>query len=115
MLDAAPGDGGDGLGPDPTRTLESALAACGVMTMRMYAQHKGWPLESAAIEVKRAPGADAHAAREFEKSIELKGALDAVQRARLVEIADRCPVHKILSQGAAIRSSLIGNKGGNAT
>src|SRR5690606_12723330 len=69
LIDADPAEGGDGLGPNPTRTLEGSLAACGVMTMRMYATRKGWPLESAAIEVRRAAGADAHATRAFEKTV----------------------------------------------
>lgn len=107
VIDAGPDEGGDGLGPNPTRTLEGALAACGVMTMRMYAARKGWPLESAAIEVRRAEGADAHATRAFEKTVEIDGPLGEDQRARLLEIADRCPVHRILSEGATIRSHLL--------
>ncbi|HNR77972.1 MAG TPA: alpha/beta fold hydrolase, partial [Parvularculaceae bacterium] len=110
LIDADPAEGGDGLGPNPTRTLEGSLAACGVMTMRMYATRKGWPLESAAIEVKRAAGADAHATRAFEKTVSVEGALNGEQRARLLEIADRCPVHKILSEGASIRSRLSGTE-----
>lgn len=107
VIDADPADGGDGLGPNPTRTLEGALAACGVITMRMYAERKGWPLEAAAIEVTPARGADAHAARAFDKTVSLTGALDAEQRARLAEIADRCPVQRIVSDGAEIRSRLL--------
>jgi len=107
VIDAQTDEGGDGLGPNPTRTLEGALAACGVMTMRMYAKRKGWTLDGAAIDVRRAEGADAHATRAFEKKITLTGPLSSEQRTRLVEIADRCPVHRILSEGATIRSQLL--------
>jgi putative redox protein len=110
VIDAGPDEGGDGLGPNPTRTVEGALAACGVITMRMYAERKGWPLEAASIEVKRAEGADAHAARILEKSAALEGPLDDEQRRRLAEIADRCPVQRILTEGVEIRSTLAERK-----
>lgn len=112
VIDADAGEGGDGLGPNPTRALEGALAACGVITMRMYAERKGWPLEAASIEVRRAEGADAHAARILEKSVALEGPLDDEQRRRLAEIADRCPVHRILTEGVEIRPSLAARKVG---
>lgn len=102
VIDADIADGGDALGPNPTRTLEGALAACGVITLRMYAERKGWPLERAAIEVKRAEGEDAHVGRVLEKTIRLAGPLSADQRARLVEIADRCPVQRLVVEGVRV-------------
>lgn len=110
MIDADSADGGDGLGPNPTRTLEGAIAACGVITMRMYAERKGWPLESAAIEIRRAPGGDAHSARLLDKTVSIDGPLDDEQRRRLAEIADRCPVHRMVAEGVEIRSNLLGRK-----
>jgi putative redox protein len=110
IIDADPADGGDGLGPNPTRTLEGALAACGVITMRMYAERKGWPLEAASIDVQRAEGGDAHAARVLTKTISLSGALDEDQRRRIAEIADRCPVQRLVTEGVEIRSKLTGKK-----
>ncbi len=108
VIDADVEDGGEGLGPNPTYTLEAALAACGVITIRMYAERKGWPLESASIDVRRAEGTDPHATRRFEKSIRLGGPLDADQRRRIAEIADKCPVQQIVSGGAEIHSQLLG-------
>jgi len=108
VIDADAADGGDALGPNPTRMLEGALAACGVITMRMYAERKGWPLESAEIEVKRADGEDAHAGRILEKTVRLNGPLDADQRARLAAIADRCPVQRLLTEGVQIVTKIPG-------
>src|SRR3990167_6007790 len=101
------GGGGRGLGPNPTRTLEAALAACGVITMRMYAERKGWPLEGASIEIRRAAPDDAHAAHILDKTTRLIGPLNDEQRRRIAEIADRCPVQRIVTQGVEIRSRLL--------
>ena len=94
----------DDLGPNPTRTLEGALAACAVMTMRMYAARKKWPLTSVAVTVMRAPGEDGHVVKNLIKEIEIVGDLDDEQRARIKEIGDRCPVHRMLTEGVQIES-----------
>ena len=104
-VDADPGDGGAGMGPNPTRLLEAALAACSAITARMYAERKGWRLDDLCVGVARLPGEDAHAARRFRKTVKAQGLPDEAARARLLEIADRCPVQKILTQGAEIVSS----------
>lgn len=107
VIDADVADGGDGLGPNPTRVVEAALAACGVITMKMYAERKGWPLTGASAVVRRAEGTDAHASRRLDKAVALQGPLDDEQRARLAEIADRCPVQRIVSEGVTIHSVLL--------
>ena len=106
IIDADRKDGGDGLGPNPTRTVEGALAACAAITMRMYAERKGWALTRVAVTVRRAPGADSHAALALDKEVIIEGDLDEAQRARIMEIGDRCPVHKMLSAGVEITSRL---------
>lgn len=106
-VDADPEDGGDGLGPNPTRLLEAALAACGAITARMYAERKGWTLGDLCVSVSRAAGEDAHAARRFEKTLKVEGPLDETQRARLLEIADKCPVQRILVGDVEISSRLV--------
>ena len=105
-VDADREDGGDGLGPNPTRLLEAALAACSVMTVRMYARRKKWPVEAMKVTVTRAKDEDAHLSRVLEKSIEIAGDLDDTQRARLHEIAGKCPVHRMLAEGVEIRSKM---------
>lgn len=105
VIDAGAEDGGDGLGPNPTRVVEAALAACSSMTMKLYANRKGWDLQSSKVTVKRAADQDSHVSRVLEKAIYLEGDLDDTQRARLKEIAGKCPVHRMLSEEIEIRSA----------
>ncbi len=106
-IDAGPEEGGDGLGPNPTRTLEGALAACATQTMAMYARRKGWAVRRLAVAVVREAGEDAHAAKILRKSITIDADLDEEQQARLMEIADKCPVHRMLTGGVKIISERI--------
>ncbi len=100
--------GGAGSGPTPYELLCSALAACTTMTLRLYAEQKGWPVERVHTQVghRREPGATP--ADVFTRHIWISGALDAAQRTRLLEIADRCPVHRTLTGGARVET-LAGN------
>jgi len=98
--------GGKDLGPNPGELLSAALAACAVATMKMYAQRKGWDLQEAVVEVDFEWNMK-ESLTNFIKITELKGNLDDEQRRRLLEIADRCPVHKVLSNPVVINSSLI--------
>ena len=106
IIDASKDEGGSDLGPNPTRTVEGALAACGAMTMKMYARRKGWDLESVNIRVSRAKSEDPHAPQALEKEVKVAGSLDDAQRARLLEIADKCPVHRMLTEGVKVRSGI---------
>jgi len=105
-IDAGTDEGGSNLGPNPTRTLEAALAACGAMTMQMYARRKGWDLNHIETQVRRAKSEDAHTPHLLEKKVRLSGDLDDAQRARLVEIGDKCPVHRMLTGGVKVQSQL---------
>lgn len=104
--------GGRDTGPDPFELVMAGLAACTTMTIRMVANRKRLPLRDVQVEIRhlRAPaltmkqpdmpgGQKPHA---FERLVTLEGDLDAEQRRMLVEIADRCPVHKLLESGAEI-------------
>ncbi|WDI32141.1 alpha/beta fold hydrolase [Hyphococcus flavus] len=106
IIDAGKADGGSDLGPNPTRTLEGALAACGAMTIKMYARRKKWDVEEVEIRIKRAEREDDHAPHVLEKELRVSGDLDKDQRARLLEIADKCPVHRMLTEGVQIRSRI---------
>lgn len=87
--------GGLGSGPNPYDLLSAALGACTAMTLRLYADRKAWPLDGVRVAVRHARTGDAPADL-FTSEIRLDGALDDAQRARLLEIADHCPVHRTL-------------------
>ncbi|MEM9917018.1 MAG: alpha/beta fold hydrolase [Bacteroidota bacterium] len=97
--------GGNDFGPDPYGFLSASLGACTAMTLKMYAKRKKWPLEEVTVHLnhfKRYVD-DCHDCEKsnskldhFERVIELEGDLTAEQKARLLEIADRCPVHRTL-------------------
>lgn len=96
--------GGQDTGPDPYELVLAGLGACTAMTIRMYAERKGWPLLSVAVRAqhtKRAAGGGEMSDR-FERTVELAGELTAEQRQRLVEVADRCPVSQTLQQSAEV-------------
>ena len=97
--------GGDDAGPNPYELLLMSLGACTSMTLRLFARRKQWPLDRVIVRLRHARiHAEDCAACEtkiglidrIDREIELHGALDAAQRARLVEIADKCPVHRTL-------------------
>ncbi len=105
--------GGTDRGMSPYGFLAAGLGACTSMTIRMYARRKGWPLEHVCVEVTHdkvhardaAAGAGAKVDR-FTRLIRLDGKLDEAQRQRLLEIADKCPVHRTLTQGARVETEL---------
>jgi putative redox protein len=99
--DEPPAVGGHGSGPTPYDLLAASLGACTVMTLRLYATRKQWPLEAASVRVlHRSQGLPAKA--RFAREIVLQGPLTLTQRQRLLEIANRCPVHETLEHGAEI-------------
>lgn len=97
--------GGMGSGPTPYDLLGAALGACTAMTLRLYARGKGWPVESVRVSVGHAKTPGHQIPDIFTREIAICGELTAEQRARLLEIADRCPVHRTLERGARIETS----------
>lgn len=91
--DTGPRNGGADAAMDPHGLLASALAACTGITVAMYARRKGWPLKDAVVTVSVAQGEQGTS---LERTIALEGPLDAEQCRRLMEIAERCPIHKAL-------------------
>jgi uncharacterized OsmC-like protein/alpha/beta superfamily hydrolase len=96
--------GGLGSGPGPYDLLCAALGACTSMTVRLYADQKQWPLEQVRVAVRHTKDKERKPADFFYRRIGLEGSLDTEQRARLMEIAGRCPVHRTLEAGSAIET-----------
>ncbi|HJW08028.1 MAG TPA: OsmC family protein [Holophagaceae bacterium] len=103
LADEPADHGGGDLGPGPRALLLSALGACTAITLRMYASRKGWPLEGIEVELGYGEASEGTA---IERRITLHGPLDAGQRARLLDIANHCPIHKLLSGPIAIATAL---------
>lgn len=108
--------GGSNLGPDPYEHLLAALGACTAMTMRMYANRKKWPVENISIELDHARdhGADCSECDEEHKqidvitrSISITGDLDDEQRNRIMEIADKCPVHRTMHNKLVVKTNVV--------
>lgn len=97
--------GGADSAPAPYQYLKAALGACTAMTVRMYAERKKWAVEDVIVTLSHSR--DANKASVFVRDIKLVGDLTDEQRERLLDIADRCPVHKTLSHGATILSKLV--------
>ena len=102
MADEPVAVGGLASGPTPYDLVAAGLGACTVMTLRLYAERKGLPLERASVEVRHARVANQTPADVFERVLTLEGTLDPDQRARMLEIADKCPVHRTLEGGATV-------------
>lgn len=101
--------GGEGSGPTPYELLSSALAACTVMTLRLYAGRKGWELPPFAVEVAHSllPGSGDMPPRDlFARHIGFSEGVNDERRLKLLEIADKCPVHRTLMRGFVVETTL---------
>ena len=94
--------GGSDSAPTPLELLMGSLASCTAITLRMYAERKGWTLEGVEVHVDYT----ARPTPSMVKHITLRGDFDEVQKARMLEIAELCPVAKLLRSGVAMESRL---------
>lgn len=96
--------GGTDAGPTPTELLLGALGACTAITVRMVADRKGWPLD--AIDVALDYVSRERGRTVISRVVTLEGALDEAQRASLLEIANKCPVHRMLEGEVVVETAL---------
>ena len=103
--------GGTNRGMSPYGYLSAALGACTSMTIRMYARRKGWPLDGVSVDVSHnkmhaQDSGTLDRLDRFKRVITLEGKLDDSQKERLLEIADKCPVHKTLERSSTVETEL---------
>jgi putative redox protein len=109
IVDEPIGVGGLGSGPNPYDLLSAALGSCSVMTIRLYASRRKWPLDRIRVKVThRRGGLDA--ADTFSRELQLLGSLSAEQEQELLEIASHCPVHKTIERGSTVVTSLVSSE-----
>jgi putative redox protein len=103
--DEGPALGGGDAGPAPFELLAASLVACTSITLRMYADHKAWPVEAIEVGVHYVKEGDQPA--RIERTLRIEGDLDGEQRARLADIAERTPVTLAIKGGVPIATTLM--------
>ena len=119
LVDEPSSVGGDDLGHSPYELLNAALGACTAMTLKMYAERKKWDLQEVYVyltyDKKHIDDIDTQngnsgKVNHISRKLDLKGELSDEQRKRLIEIAEKCPVHRTVTEGVVVETSEIKSK-----
>ena len=104
LADEPPEIGGDDTGPTPFEYILAGLGSCKAITLQMYAERKGWKLDSVIVDLRYEKQENGH---RIYADLTVEGDLDERQRERLREISDRCPVQRLLSEPVHIETHLV--------
>jgi putative redox protein len=96
--------GGNDEGPDPHELLQAALAGCTIITVQMYANRKQWPLESTDVKIKIL--SEDKEGTVISRDVSFKGNLSQEQRDQLLVIANKCPIHRLLTGPVQIQTQM---------
>jgi putative redox protein len=97
-VDSPAADGGEGAGPNPHDLYDSALGACKALTVLFFAKNHGMEVDDIRVEVTRDASHERQGTYKLDTTLELTGALSEEQRASLLRIAGKCPVHKLMTE-----------------
>ena len=97
FADVPASSGGEGTAPEPHDYFDAALGACKAVTLKMYAKKKDIPLTGVTVEVKRDNSEEQKGKYALHVKLTLKGVLTDAQREELHRVADRCPIHKLMT------------------
>lgn len=89
--------GGEGAAPEPHDLFDAALGACKALTLALYAKQRGIPLEGLDVQLSRDDSQERQGVYRLDVELTLHGALDDAQRQQLLRIADKCPIHKLMT------------------
>ncbi|MBO9574627.1 MAG: OsmC family protein [Sphingobium sp.] len=98
IADLGVAEGGNDTGPDPHDLYDSAVAACKALTMVWYAKGKGIPLEGVRVGIERDASEERQGVYRLKTRIALDGPMSEVEHTKLIEVASKCPVHKLMTQ-----------------
>jgi putative redox protein len=107
FADLPKAQGGEGSAPEPHDYFDAALGACKALTLKMYAQKKGIPLTGVTVEVKHDNSQEQQGKYALQVKLTLKGVLTDDQRKELHRVADRCPVHKLMTTSEVTIETLL--------
>jgi putative redox protein len=99
--------GGAGAAPEPHDLFDAALGACQALTLALYAKQRGLPLEGLDVQLSRDDSQERQGVYRLDVELTLHGALDDAQRQQLLRIADKCPIHKLMTSSEVQVSTLL--------